>query len=193
MAKFIVRAHHPAAALACAALGCAAAGPLLEGDVRLTAGEWSEIRSVLAWPGQPIRGVHVRQVGDEGARLLEVEIDSVDVDRAEDFRLWFRALCSNGTGAWKCEPVAHVVQPAAGGAIAIGPEVTPQDVLVLARYMGHVPGRPGQRELLSVHASGGMYQVSYRFRGCEHLVKLRREGDLFMLAHPRAPGVSACP
>ena len=193
MARFIVRRLRRAAALALAGLGCAAAWPLVESEVRLSAREWDQVRRALDWPELAIRRVHALQLGDPVRRMLEVEVDSEYLQRADDYRTWMRTLCSNETGAWKCGSGEEVVQPVAGGAVTVGPEVSPQDVLLLARFIGHAPGRAEERELLSVRATGALYQVSYRWRGCEHLVRLRREGDRFMLAHPRLPGVSACP
>jgi hypothetical protein len=193
MASFIVRRLVPALGLALAGFGCAAAGPLPKHEVPLSPVDWEQVRTALAWPDLPIRSVRVLQPGNAGG-LLEVEVDSEDLQREQDYRSWLRSLCSNASGAWRCRPREELVQPPGGGAVAVGPQVSAQDVLLLARFMGHAPGRAVSRELLWVRATGAaLYQVGFRYRGCEHLVRLRREGEQFMLAQVGVAGVRACP
>jgi hypothetical protein len=65
-------------------------------------------------------------------------------------------------------------------------------VLQLARLLGHAAGRAEARELLSVGRSGSNYQVGYRLRTCEYVLRIRREGGVFMSLATEAP-VVACP
>ena len=194
MARFIVRMPGLAAVLAFAGLGCAAAGPLAEREIPLAPDEWQQLRAVLAWPRQdlPIRSVRALQRDDSAARVLDVEIASVEVERFATYRTWWRVLCSNATGGWKCDPPEAMVAPARGGAVALGAQASPEDVVLLAQLLGHAPGRSTERELLSVQAAGALYVVSYRLGACEHLVRLRRDGDQFLL-HPHDREIRACP
>jgi hypothetical protein len=194
MARFNVRLSWLAVSLALAGPGCAAAGPVAQRAVRLAPDQWQQVRAVLAWPrGEvPIHAVRALQREDGANRWLEVEVVSASVERTEDYSRWWRAWCSDATGGWKCEPAEEMVELAGGGAVALGPQASPQDVLRLARFLGHRPGWAAERELLSVRAAGAQYFVRYRLRGCEHLVRLRAEGGMFLL-NPYDREVRACP
>ncbi|MEJ8840610.1 hypothetical protein [Ramlibacter sp. AN1133] len=191
MSRFKLRMVRSAlVALSFLGLGCAAAG---QREVRLAPEEWRQVHSVLAWPRDdlPIREVRALQVEDGPNRWLEVEVASGAVERTEEYRTWWRASCSTATGAWKCEPAEEMVEPAGGGAVALGPQASPQDVVRLARLLGHHPGWAAERELLSVRAAGAQYVVSFRLGACEHLVRLRAEGGMFLL-DPYEREIRAC-
>jgi hypothetical protein len=190
MARFHVRKSPLALVPALLAFGCAAAGPA---EVRLAPQEWQQVRAALAWPEQaaPIREVHAVPVADAASRLLQVEFASATLQRTDDYRTWIRALCSNETGGWKCEPPQEMVQLAGGGAVVLGAQASPEDVVRLARLLGHHPGYAAERELLAVRATGTSYVVNYRLGACEHLVRLRAEGGMFLM-NPYDREVRAC-
>jgi hypothetical protein len=190
MTRFHVRKSRLALVPALLAFGWAAAG---SPEVRLAPQEWQQVRAALAWPDEavPIHDVHAALLAGAPSRLLQVEVASATLARTDDYRTWMRALCSNETGAWKCEPPEDMVQLAGGGAVVLGAQASPEDVVRLARMLGHHPGYAAERELLSVRATGTSYVVNYRLGACEHLVRLRAEGGMFLM-DPYDREVRAC-